>query len=124
MDVEQAVHTQLRASAALVAALGSIDRIYPSEAEDDIQPPYVVYGRVGTEKLKALDGTTEATDHTVLVNAYALTFRQLRTMMDAIDTAVDGATFNGWRGFHGDSSADEVDDGYESVQLFDVRQAS
>lgn len=64
--------------------------VYPVNAPQGAKPPFVIYTRVSTPRLRDFDGPTGNAMPTFRVDAYATDFDKARTLATAIRKKVDG----------------------------------
>lgn len=91
MSIESALYDRLAAASGLTALVSA--RIYPLQAPQGDETPYVVWQRIGGRRIGNLAGASRVALATFQVACYATTFLAARAVADQVRYALNG--YNG-----------------------------
>lgn len=87
--IEDGIRTLLLNSAGIVTLVG--DRgVYPQWADDDTDPPFIVYRRIATESTESLDGASGQAGCTIQLDCWTTTYRGARNLSLLVQTVLQG----------------------------------
>lgn len=114
MNAERAVFALLAADSTLASLVST--RIYPSQAKQDTDVPYVVYRQVGDETQQAkLRGVADVTIVDIQVEIYATTNAEVDAIKSAVVACLNGHRDIDFQGIFKSSTSTDDDSGYANV---------
>lgn len=87
LDIEQALVSHLLADSALTAIIG--DRLYPLAIPETGKVPAVVYQRISSQRVLALDGSSSANSPRIQFSCYAASFGQAKQIAMKLYESLD-----------------------------------
>lgn len=91
MSAETTLYSTLSAAAPVTAIVGT--NIYPDQAPQELDPPFIVYERAGTDPTMTIHGTIVATKVTVDLHCLADTRAIAEDLADKVVAALVSAGF-------------------------------
>jgi hypothetical protein len=91
VSAETVLYSTLSGAAPVSAIVGT--NIFPDAAPQDLDPPFIVYNRIGTEPTTTIHGTVVATKVAIEVLCLAETRAVVEGLADAVVTALIAAGF-------------------------------
>ena len=88
MTLEEAIHDKLTTTPAVSALVGT--RIYPEEAPQDADLPFVVYQEAARQTVMTMSGPVDLDSWRMSLELYADRRSSLRSLSAAIRTAMNG----------------------------------
>jgi hypothetical protein len=97
MNFEEALCAELKTISGLE------QKVFPQNAEENTEAPFVVYISSGGEQVQTLDGYTDLTELSFEVNVVAKSYEQLKSFVQAISNKIQsffGRTIGGSNGIY------------------------
>jgi hypothetical protein len=88
--IADALRTRILGDATVSAQVGT--RMYPLDASPEVDTPYIVYGRMFSDRIGNLDGHSGITMARFEIVVWDTSYTTARTIMEALMTRVDGFT--------------------------------
>lgn len=86
MTISEAIYSKLSNDSGVSAQVST--RIYPSVAAQDSDKPYIVFYRISTERIGALNDDTDVVNVRFQIDVWASSYTSLRTTADAVRSAL------------------------------------
>lgn len=86
MSIEDAIYSRLSTFAALELLV--TNRIYPQQGPQGVAKPYIVYGRISTERISALGADTDIAQARFQFNCYSDTYDNARDVFEQVRAAM------------------------------------
>jgi hypothetical protein len=87
-DISASMHAALTGDAGVAALVGA--RVYPVQAPQEAPAPFIVFGRVATQRFPTLDDRRGLAQPRIEVGCWAETFDAARALANAVRLALDG----------------------------------